>query len=190
MGFRDLNKYPAMKARYDAFKIWQDKTPAERQAAYAAVTVEADRVKPEKTAGFVSPFNATGASLIYLPARLLGAAQSGAGEALAGIVKGLVDEFTVAEVPANGLAVNQKSYKFAKLTLTSVVPGTTAKASRITGALYKKADVDSVSSPFGQKTAGQNFDAVVALIKAKAAFETHVAGNGGKNRYKFTAEQS
>jgi hypothetical protein len=188
MGFRDLNRYPAMKAKYDAYKAWQDQTPEQRQTSYAAVTVEADRVKPEKVDGFVCPFNAAGASLIYVPAKLISTTQSGAGAALAGILKGIVDEFTFAAVPENGLSIAQKGYKFAKLTLTTVVPSTTKSKSRITGTLYNKPDVDSVSSPFGQKTAAQTYDAVVALIKAKTAVTTHGNGNGGKNRVKFTPE--
>jgi hypothetical protein len=188
MGFRDLNKFPAMKAKYEAFKAWQDKTPEQRQQAYAAVTDEAGRVKVEKTGGYISPFNSTGTNLIYLPSRLINNTQSGAGATLAGIVKGLVDEFTHTTIPSGGIAVQQAGYKFAQLTLTTVIPGTTKSKSRITGAMYSKPTVDSVSSKFGQKTAGQDFDAVVALIKAKTAYTTHMSGNGGKNRAKFKPE--
>jgi hypothetical protein len=188
MGFRDLNKYPAMKARYDNYKQWQDQTPAQRQASYATVTVPANRVKPVKVQGYVSPFNATGTSLVYMPARILGPTQAGAGATLAGILRDLVDEFTHATVPTGGITVGTKGYKFAKLTLTTVVSSTTRTESRITGTLYSKPTVDNVSSPFGQKTAGQNYDTVVTAIKAIAAYGTHDAANGGKNRCKFTPE--
>jgi hypothetical protein len=189
MSFRDLNKYPGMKAKYDKYKAWQDKDPGQRSAAYEAVAKAADRTKPEKRAGLVSPFNTVGNTLVYVNARILSATQSGAGAALAAIVRGLVDEFTFETVPANGIAVNTKRFKPAKLGLTTVVPATTKTASRITGALYYKPDVDTVSSPFGQKTGGQDYDAVVALIKAKAAYTTHMAGNAGKNRSTFTPEE-
>lgn len=188
MGFRDLNRYPAMKAKYDKFKAWQDLDPGKRSELFATVTDEQGRVKTSRADGLVSPFNTVGTSLIYVPARLISNTQSGAGAGLAGIVRGLVDEYTFATVPANGVSVNTKNYKFAKLTLTTVVASTTKATSRITGSKYYKPTVDSVSSPFGQKTGGQDYDAVVALIKAKPAYVTHKAGNNDKNRAKFTPE--
>lgn len=192
MGFRDLQRYPAMKARYDKYKLWLEAPPEQRQAMYKTVTDETKRVKSERENGYVSPFGTAGVTKIYVPARLIKAGQtgqgSGVGEALRGILSNYVTtatEFAALNAP---IVIEAKKFRFAKLTLTSVIPGTTKKNSRITGAEYLKPDVDSVTSPFGQNAGGQDYDAAVLAIKGEAAFATFVAGNGGKNRFRFTPE--
>jgi hypothetical protein len=86
------------------------------------------------------------------------------------------------------IVIESKRFKFAKLTFTSVIPGTTKKNSRITGAAYNKPDVDSVSCAFGQNAGGQAYDAAVLAIKGETAYATFLNGNNGKNRARFTPE--
>lgn len=192
MGFRDLNRYPAQKARYDKYKEWLDATPAERQSKFAAITDESKRARAEKEAGYISPFGTAGTTKIYLPARLLKANQTGQGSGVANVLGTLLAPYTTTATEfaalTTPLEIEAKKFKFAKLTLTTVVPGTTPKNSRITGAAYKKPDVDSVTSPFGQTTGGQPYDGAVLGIKGQSAYATFLEGNGGKNRARFTPE--
>lgn len=192
MGFRDLERYPSLKAKYEKYIIWRDATPEERQAKFAAITDETRRSKPNRVRGYLSPFNTAGTTKIFIPVKLLDETQSGSSAGVAGTVRGLVNPYTVTSTEFGALTtpllMEVKNYKCAKLTLTSVVPGTTRKNSRITGALYYKPDVDSVSSPFGQSTGGEDYDTVVTAIKGEAAYTTFINGNNGKNRASFTPE--
>lgn len=192
MGFRDLNRYPAQKARYDKYKEWLEATPQVRQQKFAAITDETKRARAEREAGYVSPFGTAGNTKIYLPARLVKDNQTGQGAGVANILRTLLAPYVTTSTEfaalATPLLVESNQYKFAKLTLTSVVPAATRKASRITGAEYRKPDVDSVTSPFGQTTGGQPYDGAVLGIKGQAAYATFLEGNGGKNRAKFTPE--
>ncbi|AFY34871.1 hypothetical protein [Calothrix sp. PCC 7507] len=192
MGFRDLQRYPAQKARYDKYKEWLEATPAERQAKYAAITDETKRVKTEKEAGYISPFGTAGTTKVYLPARLIKGGQTGQGSGVATVLLGLLANYTTTATEFAALTtpilIKASKFKFAKLTLTSVVPGTTKKNSRITGAAYNKPDVDSVTSVFGQNAGGQEYDAAVLAIAGQSALTTFLEGNGGKNRGRFTPE--
>ncbi|MEH2148758.1 hypothetical protein [Nostoc sp.] len=192
MGFRDLNRYPLQKARYDKYKVWLDSTPLERQQKFATITDETKRASAEKEAGYISPFGTAGNTKIYLPARLIKSGQTGQGSGVAEVLRGLLANYTTTATEFAGLTtpieIDAKKFKFAKLTLTSVVPGTVKKASRITGAEYKKPDVDSVTSPFGQNAGGQDYDVAVLAIKGESAYSTFLAGNSGKNRARFTPE--
>lgn len=192
MGFRDLQRYPAMKARYDKYKEWLDSTPQQRQAKYAAITDETKRVKSERESGYVSPFGTSGTTKIYIPVRLIKSGQTGQGSGVGESLRTTLANYTTTATEFAALTtpivIETKKFKFAKLTFTSVVPGTTKKASRITGAEYLKPDVDSVTSPFGQNTGGQDYDVAVTAIKGESAYTTFVAGNNGKNRTRFTPE--
>lgn len=191
MGFRDLQRYPAMKARYDKYKEWLDATPAQRQAKFAAITDESKRAKTEREKGYISPFGTAGATKIYVPARLIKNGQTGQGSGVANVLRTLLTNHvtTATEFAAltDPLLIETSQFKAAKLTLTSVAPGN-KKNSRITGAEYNKPDVDSVTCAFGQNTGGQTYDAAVLAIKGQSAFATFLAGNGGKNRARFVPE--
>ncbi len=192
MGFRDLQRYESQKPRYDKYKLWLAMSPDQRQAAYATVTDETKRARAEREAGYISPFGTAGNTKIYLPARLIKSGQTGQGSGVANVLLALLAPYvtTATEFGAltTPLLIDAKKFKFAKLTLTSVEPGTTKKNSRITGASYKKPDVDSVTSPFGQTTGGQPYDGAVSGIQGQAGYATFIEGNGGKNRARFTPE--
>ncbi|MDZ7992029.1 MAG: hypothetical protein RM022_031055 [Nostoc sp. EfeVER01] len=192
MGFRDLQRYESQKSRYDKYKAWLAMTPDQRQAAYAAITDETKRARAEKEDGYISPFGTAGTTKIYLSAQLIKSGQTGQGSGVANVLLGLLASRTTTATEFGALTtpikIDAKRFKFAKLTLTSVVPGTTKKNSRITGAAYKKPDVDSVTSPFGQGTGGEAYDAAVAAIEQTTEYVTFIEGNGGKNRARFTPE--
>jgi hypothetical protein len=192
MGFRELQRYPLQKARYDKYKEWLDATPQQRQQKFAAITDETKRARAEKEKGYISPFGTAGTTKIFLPAQLIKDGQTGQGSGVATVLRGLLANYTTTSTEFGALTtpilIEAKKFKFARLTLSSVVPGTTKKASRITGAEYKKPDVDSVTSPFGQNAGGQDYDAAVLAIKGESALTTFLEGNGSKNRARFTPE--
>ncbi|WP_414573181.1 hypothetical protein [Nostoc sp. CCY 9925] len=192
MGFRDLQRFESQKSRYDKYKLWLAMTPDQRQAAYAAITDETKRAKTEREKGYISPFGTAGNTKVYVPANLIKDGQTGQGSGVATVLRGLLASYTTTATEFAGLTtplfIDVQKFKSAKLTLTSVVPGTTTKNSRITGAGYKKPDVDSVTGEFGQNTGGQDYDAAVLAIKGESAYTTFIAGNGGKNRARFTPE--
>ncbi|WP_017652294.1 hypothetical protein [Fortiea contorta] len=192
MGFRELQRYPAQKARYDKYKEWLDATPQQRQAKYAAITDETKRAKAEREKGYISPFGTAGTTKIYVPARLIKDGQTGQGSGVSTVLRGLLANYTTTATEfaalTNPLLIETNQFKAAKLTLTSVLPGTTKKPSRITGAEYKKPDVDSVTCTFGQNAGGQDYDVAVLAIKGESAFANFINGNGGKNRARFIPE--
>ena len=192
MGFRDLQRYESNKSRFDKYKAWLAMSPDQRAAAYAAITDETKRAIAERAKGYISPFGTAGTTKVYLPAEILKSEQTGQGSDVAKVLQGLLTGYTTTSTEYATLTtpifVDTKNYKFARLALTSVVPSTAKKNSRITGAAYKKPDVDSISSPFGQNTGGQDYDTAVTAIKGAAAFVTFTEGNNGKNRFKFTPE--
>jgi hypothetical protein len=192
MGFRDLQRYPAQKARYDKYKQWLEAPPEQRQSMFAAITDETKRAKTEREPGYISPFGTAGTTKIYVPAKLIKENQTGQGAGVANVLRGLLANYTTTSTEFAGLTtpllINAPRFKAAKLTLTLVVPGTAKKNSRITGAAYNKPDVDSVTCAFGQNTGGQEYDAAVLAIKGENAYATFIEGNGGKNRAKFAPE--
>ncbi|MFN6485521.1 MULTISPECIES: hypothetical protein [unclassified Nostoc] len=192
MGFRDLQRFESQKSRYDKYKAWVAMTPDQRQAAFAAITDESKRARAEREDGYISPFGTAGTTKVYLPAQLLKSGQTGQGSGVANVLLSLLASRTTTPTEfaelTNPIKIDTKKFKFAKLTLTSVVPGIVKKNSRITGAAYKKPDVDSVTSPFGQGTGGEAYDAAVLAIEETSAYVTFIEGNGGKNRARFTPE--
>ncbi|MEH2224391.1 hypothetical protein [Nostoc sp.] len=192
MGFRDLNRYPLQKARYDKYQAWLNSTPQERQQKFAAITDETKRARAEREDGYISPFGTAGTTKIYLPAQLIKAEQTGQGSGVANVLRTLLASRTTTATEFGTLTtpvkIDAKKFKFAKLTLTAVVPGTTKKPSRITGVEYKKSDVDSVTCPFGQGTGGEAYDAAVLAIEETSEYVTFIQGNNSKNRVKFTPE--
>ncbi|MBE9054170.1 hypothetical protein IQ243_28020 [Nostocales cyanobacterium LEGE 11386] len=193
MSFKRIKQYPALKAKYDQFKLWEDQTPAQRQASYASKTIEAERANHSRVEGYVSPFNTPNTERVYLLTKILSTTQNGAGSTVANTLRSLLSDYTITGAQFTALAGSPivlpgRRYRFAKLTITSVSTTTTTQTSRITGASYKKPSVDSATSPFGQKTAAQNYSAAVTEIQGIAAFNTFLAGNNGKNRARFTPE--
>jgi hypothetical protein len=196
MAYKDISRGPSLAADYANYKIWLEKSTEQRQAAYASVTTEGNKVKTTRVPGFIIPFDATGGSLVYVPTRLISATQSGRGAALATTLKGIVDEFTftaaeVAALTTPNLLSNVKQFKFAKLTVIQrIATSDTKKSSRITGRKYYRHENDSVTASFGKKVSADTYDSVVEDIKAKTAFTGLFTGseNALASRYRFTAE--
>lgn len=196
MSLRRLRNFPILQSRYTEYKKWEDMTPAQRQAAYATVAPSNQRARYNREQGFVSVFNSANATRVFLTGQILAASQSGTGAALGTIVRGIASDYTETQAEFGALAGNPialpgRKYPFARISLTTVVPSTSETAtnvSRITGARYRKPSVDTCTSIFGQKTGAQTYNEAVAEIRGIAAFITHMNGNNGKNRSRFTPE--
>jgi hypothetical protein len=189
MSFRDLRRYEAQKAAYDNYKAWQALSPDAKQKAFAAVTDESKRAKPERAMGFLSPFNQVGAALKYISMPVLKKAQIGQGSDVGNSLGTALAAFYVDDTeaaPATG-AIEYKRFKAAKLSYTA---RTTFKEtnSRITKRRYMKPDVDTYSAPFGQSVGGQAYEAALIIITPLAKTWVNAATAPAKRSYKFTPE--
>jgi len=193
MGFRDLDRFETLKARYEKYEAWRKLSPKERQQKFAAITDETRRAKPRRIEGFISLFNTVGNNRIFVPAQILDPDfTTGQGADVAGVLRSILATYTVTPTELAALAtpivVRAKGIKPARLALTKI-DGYAKKDSRITGAEYNKPDVDTISSPFGQATGGQDFDVAVAAIREMNDYTKFIEGqNNRKNKAKFTPE--
>lgn len=196
MAYKDISRGVRLAADHAKYMTWLQKDTSERQTAYAAITTPANRVKTERVSGYIVPFDQNGSGLVYLPARLIAASQTGRGSALATTIKGIVDEYTFSSTEVAALTTpdvldNVKKFKFAKLTVIQrVQTATTKEASRITGRQYYRHENDSVTANFGKKIAADTYDSVVTAIKAKSAFNGLFTGseNALASKYRFVPE--
>lgn len=195
MGFRALQRYESQKARYDAYKLWQAKTPEQKHALYEAIPgIATGKAKAVRSTGFIIPFNATGTIVTYIEtSKILHATQGSAvGASVANALRAaLAGQFFATATGTTPVIITNPKYKFAKLSFTSK-DSFVDRISRITGSHYKKPTVDTVSMPFGGKTMADDFDTAVADIKAKATDGANAWKNGStatvKKSYKFTPE--
>lgn len=196
MAYSDISRGVRLAQDHAKYMEWLQKTTEQRQTAYAAVTTAANRAKAERVSGYIIPFDASGASLVYLPARLLSATQTGRGGALASTLKGIVDDYTfssqeVAALTDPNILESAKKFKFAKVTVIQrVTTSTTKESSRITGRKYFRHENDSVTANFGKKLSADTYDSVVQAIKEKPAFVGLFTGseNASASRYRFVPE--
>ncbi len=195
MAYTDIARGVRLAADHAKYMTWLNKDTEARQAAYAAITTPANKVKTTRVPGFVIPFTSSG-SLVYLPARLIGATQSGRGSALANTIRDLLGEFnfTTAEVGAlttPNVLEGIRNFKPAKMTIIQrVTTATTKESSRITGRKYYRHENDSVTGVFGKKAITDTQDSVIDLIKGKPAFTGLFTGseNAALTKFRFVPE--
>lgn len=194
MAYKDISRGVRLKADHDKYLTWLEKDTAGRQAAYAAVTTAANKVKTDRVLGYIVPFSGSNTILSYVPARLISATQAGRGAELAKALKTMVDPliFTEAEVKAltnPNVLSTVKKFKTAKVTLIQRVQTVTdKKASRITGRMYYRHENDSVTSCFGRKVVADTYNTAVAAIKASTGFLAFTADTNPRNKYRFVPE--
>jgi hypothetical protein len=189
MSFRELRRYESQKSAYDAYKTWQALSPDAKHAAFAAITDETKRAKPERAMGYLSPFNQVGALLKFISMPVLKKAQTGQGSAI-GVSLGTALAafyFDDTEAAPGGGAIEYKRFKAAKLSYT-VRSNFIKKNSRITKRAYLKPDVDTYSAPFGQSVAGQTYGAALIIINPLVKAWLSTATLPAKHSHKFTPE--
>ncbi|GAX41530.1 hypothetical protein NIES4075_25030 [Tolypothrix sp. NIES-4075] len=191
MSFRDLRRYESQKAAYDNYKAWQALSPDAKHTAFAAITDETKRAKPERTMGYLSPFNQIGATLKHISMLTLKRVQQGQGSAVGVSLATALDNFYIdnTETPPVGGAIEYKRFKAAKLAYTER-SSFSKQASRITKRVYLKPDVDTYSAPFGQSTGGQTYEAALVIIAPLAKTWVSGATAPKKRSFKFTPEGS
>lgn len=189
MGYTDISRALQLKKDYDNYQKWLDLSTEARQTAFEAVNTPANRVKTERVAGFVAPFNVNGTALIYLPSRIISSNQTGRGATLATTVRGLLSNYVKATLATADEAVTGvKNFKPAKMTLTQrVTTATTKSASRITKRKYFRHENDAVTGNLGKQVVGDDFDSVVANIRSQGAFTGFLAENTA-NKFRFVPE--
>lgn len=195
MAYRDISRGPRLAADYAKYAAWLDKNTGERQAAYAAITTPANKVKTERVLGAIIPFSTSGTSLVYLPARLIADNQTGRGAGLANTLRGVLAGYSFTQADLTALTtpniVEGTKFKPAKVTVTQrVVTATSKEASRITGRLYYRHENDSVTGSFGKKVATDTFDTVTTAIRETPAFAALFTGseNALASKYRFVPE--
>ncbi|MBD2771380.1 hypothetical protein, partial [Iningainema tapete] len=179
--YSDINRGPELQDAYEKYQLWLKKSRKEKKAAYKTVAKpETDRVKTERTIGYILPFNSENDN-VHLETRVIDATQTGQGASTGNIVKGLIDDrFNVA--PPTGptdQVVKVPKYKFAKIIASQrTTTATNESDSRITETPYKRHRSDNVSASFGRKGSSDNYSEALKEIKAKAAYKTFVAATG------------
>nr|MDZ8058388.1 hypothetical protein [Nostoc sp. EkiNYC01] len=195
MAYKDISRGVRLAADHAKYMAWLQKDTAGRQAAYAAITTPANKVKTERVLGAIIPFSSSGTSLVYLPARLIADVQTGRGGALANTLRGVLAQYTSTQENLAALTnpniIEGTKFKPAKVTVVQrVTTATTKEASRITGRLYYRHENDSVTGSFGKKVAADTYDSVVAAITAETAFTALFTGsaNALASKYRFVPE--
>ncbi|AVH71587.1 hypothetical protein [Nostoc sp. 'Lobaria pulmonaria (5183) cyanobiont'] len=196
MAYKDISRGVRLAADHAKYMTWLQKDTEARQTAYAAITTAANKVKTDRVAGAIIPFDTSGINLVYIPARLISPTQTGRGAELAKKLQTIVAEytFTTAELAAlttPNIIDNVHKFKFAKLTVIQrITTATTKEASRITGRQYYRHENDSVTTNFGKKEASNTYDTVVTAIKGQTAFTGLFSGseNALASRYRFKPE--
>ena len=195
MAYKDISRGVRLAADHAKYIAWLEKDTAARQAAFAAVSNPANKVKTDKVPGYVIPFDSTGAQLAYVPARLIKATQTGRGSALAIALAHVVQDYTfdlneIALLTTPNLLDGAKQFKCAKISVIQRVTTATEKEpSRITGRLYYRHENDSVTTVFGKKLATDTYETVKEALIASSAFKALVPGTGTvANRYRFVPE--
>lgn len=189
MSFRDLRRYESQKAAYDNYKAWQALSPDAKHAAFAAVTDESKRAKPERVEGYISPFNQVGSTLKYIRLPVLKKTQQGQGSAIGTALATALNAFYIDDIeaaPTTG-AIDYRRFKGAKLSYTERSTFT-KKTSRITKRVYLKPDVDTYSALFGQSVGGQTYEAALIIITPLANNWVKAATLPARRVYKFTPE--
>ncbi|MFK0729986.1 MAG: hypothetical protein ACFKPT_25130 [Gloeotrichia echinulata GP01] len=189
MSFRSLRRFEGQKAAYDNYKAWVALSPDAKQTAYAAVTDETKRAKPERSIGYISPFNQVGSALRYISIPVLSPTQTGQASDIATALATALDNFYITgseSAPASG-AIKVKRFQAAKLSFRNR-GAATKKNSRITKRAYLKPDVDTVSAPFGQSVGNQDFAAALIILNPKATTWVQAGVLPNKRSYKFTPE--
>lgn len=195
MAYKDISRGVRLAKDHANYMLWLDKDTAARQAAYAAITTPANKVKTTRVPGYVVPFTSTGA-IVYVPTRLIGATQQGRGATLATALRGILGEYTFTEddveTQPNANILEGVKFTPAKLTVIQrITTATTKGKSRITGREYFRHENDSVTGVFGKKVIGDTQDTVITAIKAKAPFQALFTGseNALASRYRFVPEK-
>ncbi len=196
MAYRDISRGVRLAKDHARYITWLEKDTEARQAAYAAITTPGNKVKTDRTPGYIVPFDQNGTGLVYLPAKLIAATQNGRGATLAKVMKALVDPYTFSNTQVEGLTTPDvldgvKKFKFAKFTIIQrIQTATTKEASRITGRQYYRHENDSVTTHFGKKVTADTYDSVVTAIKSQSAFNALFIGseNALASKYRFVPE--
>lgn len=187
--YSDINRGPELQDAYEKYQLWLKKPRKDKKAAYKLVAKsEADRVKTERVAGFILPFNSENEK-VYLEARIVSNAQTGAGTGTAAVVRGLVSSRVFETMPTGTdiYSLKVRRFQFAKIIASQrTTTATTETDSRITDTPYKRHRSDNVSSPFGRSGGTDTYSDALQAIKTAAAYKTFVGQRG--NRIGFSPE--
>lgn len=179
--YSDIQRGPELNEAYNEYQTWLKKTRAQKQAAYKAVAkAVADRVKVERTKGYILPFNGTN-DKVYLSTRIIADAQTGTGDAVANTIRDLAQSRVNKTLPETGdpFSLTVPRFQFAKISGTRRTQvATTDSESRITGLPYKRHRSNSASSPFGKKDNTDNYSDAIEEIRRTEAFKKFVTTVG------------
>jgi hypothetical protein len=185
----DISRGPELYKAYQAEQAWREKSREQKRTAYKAVAKpKTDRVKTERVIAYVAPFNTTRAG-IYFQTRGIATAQTGAGAALAGTLRGVVAARVLYDPPtgATDTILVVPKYRFAHLELKEKIGDTYEAKSRKTDMPYDGQRSNSVSTPFGKLAADANYQEAVQALKDNADLKRFVAAKVG-NKFYFKPE--
>ncbi|MEH1772688.1 hypothetical protein [Nostoc sp.] len=191
MAYTDISRGVRLAADHAKYIAWLQKDTEARQAAYAAITTPGNKVQTARISGYLAPFSATGTTLIYAPAKLIGPTQTGRGATLAATVKDILSEYSNLTLDGSEVGLTGVKYKPATMTLTErITTATTKESSRITGRKYYRHENDSVTGKFGKKVVADDYDSVVAAIRTHAKYIAffNTGANAAFNKVRFVPE--
>lgn len=183
--FSDINKGPELADAYAKMQIWRAKSRAAKKTDYAAARSKPTTARWNRTEGYVLPFNLMAVTTFY-QTQILAAAQTITPDRAVTAARTLAGDFvaTPLQLPTTGVGVIRvPKYTFAKIICSDREGTGVNKQSRMTDIPYKQYQTFGASSPIGRDrtaAATSQFAAVVASIKANAAYTAFIAQEGSR----------
>jgi hypothetical protein len=194
MAYREISKGISLAADHAKYLIWLEQDTAQRQAAYAALS-SPKRSTSIRESGYIMPFGVSTASPIYIPHKIMSADQSKASNSslASAVVGALSNRITTAaafHALTNPVSIGTaKKFQFARFQVRQVVAVAATKSnSRITGRLYQRNHINSVTANFGQRPTGETYGAATALILIGTLLLPILESTTQKCTYSFTPQ--
>lgn len=177
--YKDLYRAAELTADYQKLLTYQGLSRSAKQALYKQHLKGTTRMNLKRVEGYIRIFGSS-TGLVVIQKRVPAAASQPASETdaqplvntLLGLVNTTNTRVLTGEPTDTGINIltNVKKFKFAKLSLISVIGQNPAATGRILGNGYTKTNTETVSTPFGRGTTTETYDAAVTAIKGASAY--------------------
>jgi hypothetical protein len=175
-GYRDILRGPQLKAEYDDYIAYTQKTRAQKQQAYAALNVQKFTYASQIV--WIYPFRQDARGVAVEVEQIKSEQPTPGPTALE-----LASDYFVTTKPANTVTILDRTVfpkgKLAKMIVKLRVTAATSNSqSRITGRSYKRHQTNSVSVFLGKNTDTSDYFQVVKAIRTDPDYENFVIVKG------------